>query len=72
MPAEVTKQMQINEFRRTTLYTDWKVNQPIAASVFQFQPPAGAEKVDTFIPKAHGRQRIRVRPHLPHPPPLSP
>ncbi len=54
MPPEMIKQMQINEFRRTTLYTDWKINQPIAASVFQFQPPADAEKVDSFVPKGMG------------------
>lgn len=56
MPADMAEQLQITEFRRTTVYRDWKINQPIAASTFQFQPPADVEKVDSFVPKRASSQ----------------
>jgi peroxiredoxin len=34
---------------RTSTYTKWQVNQPIAASTFQFQPPPEAKLVDAFF-----------------------
>jgi peroxiredoxin len=36
---------------RTSTYTKWEVNQPIAASTFQFQPPPEAKLVTEFFPR---------------------
>ncbi len=33
---------------------DWKVDEGLALSAFEFQPPAGSEKVDSFNPNAKG------------------
>lgn len=33
---------------RTNSFTNWKMNQPVAASVFQFQPPPDAQLVAEF------------------------
>ncbi len=52
IPAEQAKAMDIKEVKRNTLYTDWKINEPIDASVFTFQAPAEAEKTDSFLPKS--------------------
>jgi thiol-disulfide isomerase/thioredoxin len=34
---------------RTTVYTHWQIDQPVAAATFQFQPPPGAQLVDEFF-----------------------
>lgn len=57
LPEEQAKAMEIKSAKRETLYTDWKVNDPIEASVFTFQPPAEAEKVDSFMPKSAGHEK---------------
>jgi len=54
LPAEQIKQFEIKDMRRTTVYSDWKINEPIAAEVFQFQPPADTEKVESFMPGGAG------------------
>jgi len=48
LPAEQLKEFEIKDMRRTTVYSDWKINEPIAPETFQFQPPADAEKVESF------------------------
>lgn len=58
LPAEQLKQFEIKDMRRTTVYSDWKINEPIAPETFQFQPPADAEKVDSFIPGGAGEQKV--------------
>jgi hypothetical protein len=45
MPAS----MSAMTMTRTTTYTKWQVNQPIAAATFQFQPPPEAKLVTEFF-----------------------
>jgi thiol-disulfide isomerase/thioredoxin len=33
----------------TDTYTNWRIDAPLEAKVFRFQPPAGAQKVDSFF-----------------------
>jgi thiol-disulfide isomerase/thioredoxin len=34
---------------RVNVYSAWQIDQPIAATAFQFQPPMGAQLVDAFF-----------------------
>jgi thiol-disulfide isomerase/thioredoxin len=34
---------------RTTTYSNWQIDQPVAAATFQFQPPPGMQLVDELV-----------------------
>lgn len=57
LPEEHLKQFEIKDMRRITVYSDWKINESIAPETFQFQPPADAQKVDSFVPGGAGAAR---------------
>ena len=40
--------MESMKMSRTSVYSNWQTNQPVAASVFQFTPPPEAQLVDAF------------------------
>jgi peroxiredoxin len=47
MPAGLgLEQMKMS---RDTTYSNWQIDQPIAATTFQFQPPPGAQLVDELV-----------------------
>lgn len=43
-------------------FKNWQVGQPIADSVFQFTPPAGAQKVDSFNPQTQSESSLKGKP----------
>jgi thiol-disulfide isomerase/thioredoxin/outer membrane lipoprotein-sorting protein len=53
LSAEQKKKMPMNlegmKMSRTTVYTGWQLDQPVAAATFQFQPPPGVKLVDEFV-----------------------
>ena len=51
MPAGAGQEMQITEARRTSTFSNWKINEPVDASVFRFSPPAEAQLVQEFFPR---------------------
>jgi peroxiredoxin len=36
---------------RTNIFTNWKMNQPVALATFKFQPPADAQLVSELVPQ---------------------
>ena len=51
IPSDQMEKLQLTSARRTSLYTDWKVNEPIPATTFEFKAPEGAKLVESFVPK---------------------
>ncbi len=48
--AKMPAGMDQMKMTRTTTYSDWQFDQPVAAATFQFQPPPGVKLVDEFMP----------------------
>ena len=45
MPAD----MDLMKMSRLTVFSNWKLNQPIDAATFEFKPPLGAKLVSEFV-----------------------
>jgi len=46
----LSSEMRSEKRTRTTIYSNWQINQPVSETAFQYQPPGGARQVTGVFP----------------------